>query len=161
MWRLGCEIRTDGRLNTRKANRMGSNTELLFEVPEVLQHGQHLESPIVKPKENTHSHVVNAGFHGAIEHGCAPVVVALWPFGVYSSIRRPMVGFLEKLECSDAGLFQSPESFCCLQCEVHVYPADFAGPNPIIIDGLNRIEDVLKSLRVGFSGNHQDALVPL
>ena len=77
--RGGGEVGAGGGLQAGNADGVRAAAEALLQMMDVLQHGQHLEAPVVDAEERADAHVVDAGLHGAVHHGGAPVVVGLLP----------------------------------------------------------------------------------
>ena len=72
---------------------------------DVLHQAEEFEAPVVQTEQHAHADIVDAGLHGAVERGGAPIVVALLAGAMHGGIGRAVVGFLEELVGADAGLF--------------------------------------------------------
>ena len=116
------------------------------------------EPPVVEAEQDADAHVVDAGFHGAVHGGDAPIVVALQARGVDPGVGVAVVGLLEQLEGADLGRFQPAEVVETQRRQVDVDAADFAPAAADRIDRADRAEDVVQALglRVG-----QSAKLPL
>ena len=63
----------------------------------MLHHGHYLETIIEQAKQNANSHIVDSGFHGAVQSPNTPVVIALFAANVYFFVGFAVVGFLKNL----------------------------------------------------------------
>jgi hypothetical protein len=45
----------------------GTDAEFRLQMPDVLEHGEHFELPVVKPEQHADADVVNARLHGAVK----------------------------------------------------------------------------------------------
>ena len=64
--------------------------------------GEDLEAPVEEAEEHADADVVDAGLHGAVHGGDAPVVVPLLAADVHARVGLAVVGLLEELVGADA-----------------------------------------------------------
>ena len=91
-----------GRLEARHADGVRADAVGALELADVLQHGEDLEAPVEEAEEHADADVVDAGLHGAVHAGDAPVVVLLLAAHVHGVVGLAVVGLLEELVGADA-----------------------------------------------------------
>ena len=87
----------------------GPTPKVCLEVADVLQHGEDLEAPVEQAEQHADADVVDAGLHGAVHGGDAPVVVLLAAAEVDLAVGLAVVGLLEELVGADAGRLELAE----------------------------------------------------
>ncbi len=160
--RLAGHVRAAGRLEARHADGVRAHAEGALELAHVLHEREDLEAPVVQAEEDADADVVDAGLHGAVHPGHAPVVIPLLAADVHCSVRGAMVRLLEELEGADATALERLEVRHREGSHVDIDAADLAVAALDLVDRGDRIEHVAEALLgVRLSGDQQDALVAL
>ena len=150
---------------SRRGNADGvrAAAEALFQMMDVLQHGEDFVAPVVDAEERADADVVDAGLHGAVHDGGAPVVVGLAAAGMDPSVGGAVVRLLEALVGADAAGLQLAEVLDRERRDVDVDAANLAVAAARGVDGLDGLVDVVEAVGVGIglAGDHEDALVAL
>ncbi len=111
----------------READRVRADVVVLLQVQGVAHQGQHLEPPVVQPKQGPDAHVVAPGLHRPRHAVEPPEIIALAGAGrMHAGVGLVVVGFLEDLIGADAGRLDRGVAGVVQRGGVDVHAADFA-----------------------------------
>ena len=93
--RLGGHFRTEGRFDTRDADRMRPHIEAILQVPDMLMHREHFKLPVIQSEEHPDTDIVDACFHGPVHDIQPPVKILFGSRRMDLGVGFPVICFLE------------------------------------------------------------------